>query len=146
MRLTSVIFAIAVLTSCESKPVVDEPEAGEIVGVWECSKFPSGFLAKVRADAGTQKSVIVIREDGTCTASNLPQRSPYRLIDMPSSSWTLTDPSMTPSGAWSVEFDGHFLQCRRIGDQLELRYVIRGKDEYSVSYKQAEQDAASGGE
>ena len=47
----------------------------------------------------------------------------------------LTDPSMTPSGASSVEFDGHFLQCCRDGDRLELRNLISGKDEYSVKYE-----------
>lgn len=139
MKLSAAILAIAILTSCGSKPVEDKPALGEIVGVWECSDFPSGFLAKVGVEAGSRKSQIVIRNDGTCSGSNIPQRSPHRFIEVPNSSWTLTDPSMTPNGAWSVEFDGHFLQCRRAGDQLELRYLISGKDEYSVEYKRAEQ-------
>jgi hypothetical protein len=142
MKLSASILAIAILTSCGSKPVVDKPATGEIVGVWECSDFPSGFLAKAGVDAGSQRSRIVIREDGTCSASNMPQRSPYRFIEVPNSSWTLTDPSMTPSGAWSVEFDGHLLQFRRAGDRLELGHLISGKEEYSVEYKRAEQDGA----
>jgi hypothetical protein len=142
MKLTAAILAAAILTSCGKKPLVDKPDVEEIVGVWECSDFPSEFLAKVGNAAGSRRSQIVIREDGTCSASNMPQRSPYRFIEVPNSSWTFTDPSMTPSGAWSIEFDGYFLQCRRSGDRLELSYLISGKDEYSVNYKRAEQGAA----
>ena len=48
---------------------------------------------------------------------------------------------MTPSGSWSIEFDGNFLQCRRNEAQLELRFLISGKDELSVTYKKAQQAA-----
>ena len=112
-----------------------KPAPNEIVGVWECKEFPAGFLREVGNAVGTRVSQIVIRDDGTCTASKFPQRTPYRFIDAATSSWTLIDPSMTPSGVWSVEFDGNFLQCRRAGKHLQLRYFISGKDEYSVNYK-----------
>jgi hypothetical protein len=135
MNLLAFVPIFALLTGCGSKLVADKPAPNEIVGVWECSEFPSGFLREVGSADGTRMSQLAIRDDGTCTASNFPQRTPYRFIDVAISSWTLTDPSMTPSGAWSIEFDGNFLQCRRAGEHLELRYLISGKDEYSVNYK-----------
>jgi hypothetical protein len=138
MKLATAILAAVILTSCGSKPVADRPDYKEIVGVWECSDFPSSFLTKVGVAAGSQTSQIVIRKDRTCSASHFPQRSPYRFINVTNSSWMLTD--MTPSGAWSVEFNVNFLQCRRNGDEFELRFLISGKDEYFVTYQRAEPD------
>ncbi len=125
--------------------MTDKPSLIEIVGVWECSEFPSGFLRQAGSVDDTPMSRITIRDDGTCTASHFPQRTPYRFIDVANSSWALTDPSITPSGAWSIEFNGNFLQCRRAGEHLELRYLISGKGEYSVNYKRAEQVVAPDG-
>lgn len=141
MKMFILIAIFAVVSGCSSKPVEDEPDRTEIVGVWECSEFPAGFTS----EAGTRTSKITIRDDGTCSAKNFPKRSPYRFIDADNSVWTLTDPSMTPSGSWSIEFGGNFLQCRRDGDQLELRYLISGKDEFSVNYKKAQQAGTSNG-
>jgi hypothetical protein len=141
MKMLGYLTVFAVVAGCGSKPAVDRPDRTEIVGVWECSEFPAGFVSKV----GTRKSSITIRDDGTCSASNFPQRSPYRFIDAGRSTWRLIDPSMTPSGSWSIEFDGNFLQCRRNGAQLELRFLISGKDELSVTYKKAQQVGTSNG-
>ncbi len=141
MKMFGYLAVFAVVAGCGSKPTVDRPDRTEMVGVWECSEYPAGFAS----EAGTRMSVITIRDDGTCSASNFPQRSPYRFINATNSTWTLIDPSMTPSGSWSIEFDGNFLQCRRNGAQLELRYLISGKDELSVNYKKAQQDATSNG-
>jgi hypothetical protein len=135
MKRLGFLAVFAVVSGCGSKPAGDKPDRAEIVGVWECSELPAGFVS----EAGTRKSNITIRNDGTCTASNFPQRSPHRFIDAVNSSWRLIDPSMTPSGSWSIEFDGNFLECRRNGAQLELRYLISGKDEFSVNYKRAQQ-------
>jgi len=141
VKMLAFLAVFAVLSGCGSKPAVDRPDRTEIVGVWECSEFPAGFVS----EAGNRMSSITIRNDGTCTASNFPQRSPYRFIDAVNSTWRLIDPSMTPSGSWSFEFDGNFIECRRNGAQLELRYLISGKDEFSVNYKRAQQDAPSNG-
>lgn len=143
MKLAIAILVAATLTGCGSKPVDDMPDEMEIVGVWECSDIPSGFLTTDGVAAESQTSQISIREDGTCSVSNFPQRSPYRFIAVTGSSWTFADPSMTPGGGWSVEFDGNFLQCRRNGDALELRYLISGKDGYSVTYQRAGQGKAA---
>jgi len=137
MKILLYLAVFTVVVGCGSKPAVDRPDRTEIVGVWECSEFPASFVS----EAGTRKSSITVRDDGTCSASNFPQRSPYRFIDAANSTWRLIDPSMTPSGSWSIEFDENFLQCRRNGAQLELRYLISGKDELSVNYKRAQQAA-----
>ena len=141
MRSACILLALAALTGCDSRPVASKPHDHEITGVWVCSDFPSGFLAKAKVGPASPTSKIEIRKDGSCSASNMPQRDPYRFVDV-SSSWTLTDPSMTPSGTWSVELGGNFLQCRRKGDDLELRYLISGMDEYSVTYQRTEQAGA----
>ena len=126
--------------------MAEKPARDEVVGVWECSEFQPGFLRGDGSTDGARISRIVIRDDGTCSASNFPQRTPYRFIDIDHASWVLRDPSMTPSGAWSVEFNGEFLQCRRTRKDIELRYTISGKDEYSVNYKRADQSVASDGQ
>ncbi|MGJ8634469.1 MAG: hypothetical protein ACSHX7_11180, partial [Luteolibacter sp.] len=41
---------------------------------------------------------------------------------------------MTPPGSWSLELSGNFLQCRKNGQGLVLRYVISGKDGYHVDF------------
>jgi hypothetical protein len=129
------IFLHAFILGCGSKPVTEEPDAAELVGVWECSEFPSGFLARAGVSEPYPVSRIVIRADGSCHVVNLPQRSPDRFDDLPASSWALVAPSMTPSGAWSVEIAGHFLQCLRDGDELVLRCVISGMDGYAIIYR-----------
>ena len=77
MKIFALIAIFAVVSGCSSKPVEDKPDRTEIVGVWECSEFPAGFIS----EAGTRTSRITIRDDGTCSAKNFPQRSPYRFID-----------------------------------------------------------------
>jgi len=138
MKIAAAIIFTAILTGCRSKPVAEMPDRKDIVGVWECVDFPSGFLEK-SGFTDTTTSRIVIHENGICSAYNFPLRSPYRFVELESISWTLTQPSMTPSGAWSVELAGNFLQCRRNGDELELSYLISGMDEYRVIYQKAEQ-------
>ena len=145
MKSLAHLATFAFLMSCGSKPLTEMPARAEVVGVWECSEFPPGFLRGAGSTDGARISRIVIRDDGTCSASNFPQRTPYRFIDLDHASWALIGPSMTPSGAWSVEFNGDFLQCRRTGNDIGLRYTISGKDEYSVNYKRAEQVVPSDG-
>ncbi len=146
MKLFAIITIAACLTGCGKKLVVDKPARDEIVGVWECSEFPSKFLGEAGGPVGTQKSRIVFRDDGTCTASHFPQRTPYRFTDIVNSSWQITDPSMTPSGIWSVEFEGNFLKCLRAGADLELRFTISAMDHYTVDYKRVEPVSGNGGE
>lgn len=145
MKSLPLLATFAFLISCGSKPVAEKPARDEVVGVWDCSEFPPGFLKRAGSTDGARTGRIVIRDDGTCAASNFPQRTPYRFIDIDHASWALRDPSMTPSGAWSVEFNGEFLQCRRTGKNIELCYTISGKDEYYVNYKRAEQAVSSDG-
>ena len=135
MKFSFSLLMLALVVSCGSKPVTEEPDVEELLGVWECSDFPSGFLDKVGLAKPIPISRVVIREDGSCSAENFPQRSPYRFEDLPASNWSLVDPSRTPSGAWSVEIAGHYLQCRRKGDELRLRCLISGMDEYAVTYR-----------
>ena len=116
-----------------SGPVRSKPEKSEIVGEWECVDLPEGFISQLDG-AGGHISRISFREDGTLTTSNFPQRSPYRLVDI-DSVWSLSDPSITPSGAWSVEFQMEHLQFRRHLGRLVLRYSISGKDNYYANYK-----------
>ena len=117
-----------------SLPVSSQPEKSEIVGEWECTDLPEGFVRQVDNKIGNPIGRISIRDDGGLSASNFPQRSPYRLVDV-DGVWELADPSMTPTGAWSVEFQGEHLQCRRGVRQLILRYTISGKDNYYAVYK-----------
>ncbi|MEM9237662.1 MAG: hypothetical protein AAGB14_12865 [Verrucomicrobiota bacterium] len=115
-----------------SGPLRSEPERSEIVGEWECADLPRGFIAQLDK-TGSGISKISIRDDGSLSASNFPQRSPYRLIDI-DGAWSLSDPSITPSGAWSVEFQRKHLQVRRQLGRLVLRYSISGKDNYYADY------------
>ncbi len=117
-----------------SLPVSSQPVKSEIVGEWECTDLPEGFVQQVDNKIGNPIGRITIREDGGLSASSFPQRSPYRLVDV-DGVWELTDPSMTPTGTWSVEFQGEHLQCRRGVRQLILRYTISGKDNYYAVYK-----------
>ena len=125
---------IVVFTSCGSEPVSSEPARSEVIGEWECADLPDGFIREVGSTVANPISSISIREDGGLSASNFPVRSPYRFMNI-EGGWGLSDPSITPSGAWSVEFQGHHLQCRRLGGELVLRLTISGKDNYSAEYK-----------
>lgn len=133
-KLIATAILIVALTSCGSEPVSSEPAKTELIGEWECAELPDGFIREVGSKPTNPISRISIREDGGLSASNFPVRSPYRLIDI-DGAWGLSDPSVTPSGAWSVEFQGHHLQCRRQGGELVLRCTISGKDNYSAEYK-----------
>jgi len=140
LRPAFLLLVFALLSGCGGKPVTSEPLRAEIVGVWECTKFPTRFLKEADMLPGTVRSRIIILDSGTCTATSLPQRTPYRFIIVTNTSWELADPSRTPSGSWSLEFDGHYFQCRREGGALVLRYVISAVEHYFADYKRAEQD------
>ena len=128
---TFAIFIIALLVF-GSGPVKTDPERSDIVGEWECAHLPQGFLRQVD-ETGTPIIQISIREDGSLSASNFPQRGPYRFIDV-DSVWNLADPSRTPSGAWAVEFQMEHLQLRRKFGRLVLRYSISGMDNYYADF------------
>ena len=128
----------AILLSCDSRPVSEKPTFDQAVGIWECSDFPASFLAKAGVESGEVTSRIEIRRDGSFQATNFPQRTPYRFREVISSSWEFTDPSMTPSGSWSIDFGSDFLQCRQKGGKLILRYIISGKDNYRADYTRLE--------
>ena len=139
--LIAVTALMAILPCCGSKPSNSKPSQTEITGHWECTQFPEGFIRQVGSNTTNPISSLSIRDDGSISARSFPARSPYRFIDI-DGTWEIAEPSMTPSGSWSVEFQGQHLQCRRNGDHLVLRYTISGKDNYSVEYQKAEQDAA----
>jgi hypothetical protein len=132
--LIATVTIIAALTSCGSKPVSSEPRRSEVIGEWECSELPDGFIREAGSKIANPTSKISIREDGSLSASNFPVRSPYRFVDI-NCVWGLSDPSITPSGTWSVEMQGHHLQCRRQSKELVLRLTISGKDNYFAYYK-----------
>jgi hypothetical protein len=138
MKLISVILFGLFFSGCRSDPVTNEPDQSEIIGVWECSDFPIGFLQKAGGSNGSITSRVVIKGNGMCTLTNFPERSPYRLVDEQASPWRLIDGWRTPSGSWSVEIGTSFLQCRRKGGDLELRHTISGKDHYFITYERAE--------
>lgn len=142
--LTIAITVAAILSSCDSRPVDKQPSINEVVGIWECSEFPSTLLKETGVGSGMITSRIEFRRDGSCTATHFPQRSPYKFINVGVASWELIDPSMTPSGSWSIEFSGNFLQCRDDGGSLVLRYLVSGKDEISIDYKRVAQTGSSG--
>ena len=133
-----IIFAIATLVVGNlvfgSHPVKSKPERTAVVGQWECSDLPQGFVQQVGEAAEDLVCTLVIREDGSLSASNFPQRSPYRLVDI-ESAWRLSDPSMTPSGSWSVSFGEGHLQCRERFGNLILSYSISGKDSYYAKFQ-----------
>ena len=134
--LITITTLIASLTCCGSKPVDSKPARNELVGEWNSTGFPAGFVR----DAGGAASGIAsisIKNDGSFSAIHFPQRDPYRYVNL-NTTWELADPSITPSGSWSIEAQGEHLQCRKKGSQLILRYTISGKDNYSVEYKKAE--------
>jgi hypothetical protein len=135
----------ALLSGCGSKPVTSKPLRSEVIGVWECADFPAGFLKEVGVTPGIVRSRITIYDSETCTATAVPQRTPYRFINVTNVSWELLDPSRTPSGSWSLEFDGLHFQCRREDGNLVLRYLISGKDRYSVDYKRTEKYGSTNG-
>jgi len=136
------VSLISALTSCGSKPVTSEPANVEIIGEWECSEFPRGFVAKAGSETNRPTSIILIQNDGSFSARSFPQREPYRYEDF-DGGWELADPSITPSGSWSIEFQGNHLQCRRDGSELVLRYTIDGMDEYSVEYTKKQNKLAT---
>ena len=139
-KLIATAALIVAFTSCGSEPVSSEPARSEVIGEWECAEFPDGFIRAVGGKVANPISRISIRDDGSLSASNFPVRSPYRFMDI-DGVWGLSDPSITPSGAWSVGFQGHHLQCRRQGGELVLRCTIGGKDNYSAEYKKKQNKA-----
>jgi hypothetical protein len=132
--LIATVTIIAALISCGSKPVSSEPTKSDIIGEWECSELPDGFIREAGSKIANPISKIFIREDGSLSASNFPVRSPYRFVDM-NCVWGLSDPSRTPSGTWSVEMQGHYLQCRRQGKELVLCLTISAQYYYFAEYK-----------
>ena len=132
--LIAVAALIGALSSCGSKPVSSEPARTEITGEWECSDFPTGFVSEVGGSIADPVGTISIRGDGSISASNFPGRDPYRFVEI-TGVWELADPTITPTGSWSVEFQGNHLQCRRSGEQLILRNTISGKNGYFADYK-----------
>jgi hypothetical protein len=128
------VLLIVALLMFSSWPVGSEPKTSEIVGEWECADLPRSFLRQMNGKIENPTSRISIREDGSLSATNFPQRTPYQLIDI-DGEWNLTDPSMTPSGIWAVEFQSQHLSCKRRLGRLILRYTISGKDNYYAEYK-----------
>ncbi len=136
-RLLALMTAAALLAGCDGAPVESAPERSEIVGVWRCGDFPSRFMGYAGADPASTVSRITFYEDGRCLASKLPRRSPDGFIDL-DSTWALHPGTRTPSGYWSVEVDGYFLQCRRVGEALELRLTISATDNFFARYRRVE--------
>lgn len=123
---------LLVCVSCNNAVQV-APSAAEVVGEWRSTELPAEFLKNVGAPA-TTASVIQLNTDGSFSARSFPQRSPPRLSDL-TGSWVISDPSITPTGTWSIELNGVFLQLRKQGGELVLRHSIDVLNEYRTDYK-----------
>lgn len=132
-KLITIATLVGSLTCCGSKPVDSKPARDELVGEWQSEGFPDGFVREA-GNSGGSPSRISIKNDGSFSATLFPQRDPYRYVNL-NGIWELSDPSMTPSGSWSIYGGGEHFQCRKDGSQLLLRYTISGMDNYSVDYK-----------
>ena len=124
MALASVILVF--LSGCGPKIVKAKPKEIDLHGTYEADL----------EDGRT--SVLTLSSNGSVSGSLVPSR---RLrsegIDFLSiqSSWELTDPSMTPSGSWCVEFEGLFLRVYEDGSDLVLRHPYDVLNHKTAIYK-----------
>ncbi len=112
--LRGLLFASTILLAgCGSSPVDRQPTKTEIAGTYT-AQLPNGLV-----------STVTVGSNGEITGSNVPERSlssddiNYRRVQ---STWRFTDPSMTPSGFWSIEFDGMFFSIYSSGGKFFLHH------------------------
>ena len=125
-------FLIWMLSSC-GHPETVEPKITDLVGKWNCDTLPCEFL-KSAGVTSLAISSIIFNADGTYIAKALPQSSPHRLQDI-SGNWVIVDPPMTPSGKWSIELNGTFLQLKSRGDNLFIHLSIDVLKSYNAEFE-----------
>lgn len=91
-------------------------------------------IPQERGKPGFEECSIQFNHDGTFAAKSIPIRDPHRLADL-AGKWDILDPSMTPSGKWSVEIDGTFLRLARQGGNLMLMQSIDVLADYRAEYE-----------
>ncbi len=135
ITIVQLLFAslLMILTSCEDSLTV-KPAKSELVGLWKCKQLPKGFLKSIGNLASVECS-IQFNTNGSFVAKSIPHRDPHRLIDL-QGTWRMLDPSMTPSGKWSVEINGTFLRLVRRGGKLVLKQSIDVLNGYEAEYEQ----------
>lgn len=138
-ELRGAVLLTCVLIVCSSckRSVGVAPSATDISGEWRCDNLPSAFLKSAGAPA-TAVSNLELKPNGLFTAKMFPQRSPSRLIDF-TGTWTISDPSVTPSGKWSVELGGTFLEIQKRGGGLILHQSIDVLNGYSADFMRTTQ-------
>lgn len=103
-----------------------------VVGNWECKDFPQALLVKLGLKNAVSR--LEIKNDGSFSVSNFPERSPYRLIPFEEGAWEIKSGNMTPSGKDSIYLNGHFLSGAKSHGVECLEYVVSGKDELKILY------------
>ena len=113
-------------------------ESDDVIGVWECEKFPKGLKAKMKMKDTPMKCVVEIKKNGSFIASGFVMRDPYRIENF-RGSWKIVPGKMTPSGRDSLYLNGHFFTGSKKGGTFRLEYLICGMDEYQIEFsKKAE--------
>ena len=135
---TALRFILILMLSSCGRPETIEPKITDLVGKWKCETLPHEFL-KSAGVSSVAVSNIIFNADGTYIASSFPQSSPHRLQDT-SGKWVIVDPSMTPSGKWSIEVDGNFLQLKRKGDSLFIHQAIDVLNAYNAEFEKENSD------
>lgn len=125
------VLTVCVLASCEDKPVMSLPRVEDLAGNWECKELPKRTQAAI--GMASKLGPLVLERGGRYSVTKFPLSDPLRLADR-KGQWSLLDPTMTPSGACSVELDGVFLSIYRRGNKFILRYPIDVIEGYSSEY------------
>ena len=99
-------------------PIRESPSNGDMVGTWICRKLPTGFTNEAGEREWSSSTILVLNDDGSVEATNFPKAEPYRYENF-SASWALVEPGMTPTGAYSLSINGHFLTIGK-NDTLKL--------------------------
>ncbi|MFN0075873.1 MAG: hypothetical protein ACKVY0_05310 [Prosthecobacter sp.] len=123
---------LVVLASCDDA-LNSKPANSELLGLWTCKQLPAKFLKNIGSPASVVSS-IQLNGDGSFTAQSIAKRSPDRLTDL-QGKWSIVDPSMTPSGKWSVEIDGYFFRLARKGGKLVLEQSIDVLKGYEAEFE-----------
>ena len=112
-RLALILPIVVLLSGCGSRAVSEKPAATALAGTYT-AKLEDGRISSLTLslNGNVAGSVVPVCRMDT-------DRIDYNDIQ---STWSLIDPSMTPSGSWCVEFEGWFLRIYTDGTNLSLHY------------------------
>jgi len=105
------------------------PDKEDLIGTWECQPLPKRTLQAL----GKAPSSLRLNRGGSFYAERFPMTEPLRLEET-GGPWVLRAPTITPSGAYSIELKDVFLSIRKRGEQLVLRYPIDVLEGYDAEY------------